>query len=181
MEQNKHYKWSRDIIIPLLTFAATTWFAFSANSISDDILKITQNSDIFRYYIQQNGTNGISIKTTSGILRKISYIKYSNGDLEAIQFEDGTFAEEQTDEKIEVNISDFDGFLSQDGDKLYMFVWLEGGDASRDLKMLVFDEKNSLKVYDRIEALNPQNTSMMFNDFKLLYEKLSNDGLLNQK
>ena len=174
----------KDFVLPLISVGAAVYIGISAQNIAKETQKVSQNSSVLRYQIHLSDTNGekkVTIEPTSGFLRKVAYIKFSNGIIEDVYVEDGTFTETKANGKVSAESTISDSMFVEKDDKKYIFVVSEGGNGVRNLDMIVFQEGEKPHRYDSLEVLkaNDNSTNSEFRDFKDLRDKMLQDKLLS--
>ena len=183
-DKKTFYDIVKDFVLPLISVGAAVYIGTSAQNIAKETQKVSQNSSVLRYQIhlsEKDGEKKVTIEPTAGFLRKVAYIKFSNGVIEYVDVEDGTYTEPKTQGKVLAETTIPDSMLAEKDDKKYIFVVSEGGNGVRNLDMIVFQEGEEPQRYDSLEVLkaNDNSTNSEFRDFKDLRDKMLQDKLLS--
>lgn len=101
----KVLKYLKENFLTIVSIFVSSFIAFSAYTVSKESQKISVNSGVLRYEIKasmdKNDDLEVTIKPTVGFIRKVSYIKFSDGKVNGVNVSDGTY----TENKIEGRIS----------------------------------------------------------------------------
>lgn len=177
---DKAYKYLKDIILPVVSIVVSGFIAFSAYTVSKEVQKVNGNSGVLRYEINavmKDDDLEVTIKPTSGFIRKVIFINFSDGVVNDINISDASYTENKAQGKITAISTVSSSLMTKKDNKQYVFYIVEGGNGTRYLNMVVSEEGKQPVVYDELQILN-NSESPEFNDFRNLRNKLHQEKFI---
>ena len=177
----KVLKYLKENFLTIVSIFVSSFIAFSAYTVSKESQKISVNSGVLRYEIKasmdKNDDLEVTIKPTVGFIRKVSYIKFSDGKVNGVNVSDGTYTENKIEGRISAVSTIPSELMTKRDAKQYVFCLVEGGNGTRYLSMVVTRNGKKPIVYDELQTLN-DSESPEFNDFRNLRNKLLQDKFI---
>lgn len=177
----KVLKYLKENFLTIVSIFVSSFIAFSAYTVSKESQKISVNSGVLRYEIKasmdKNDDLEVTIKPTVGFIRKVSYIKFSDGKVNGVNVSDGTYTENKIEGRISAVSTIPSELMTKRDDKQYVFCLVEGENGTRYLSMVVTRNGKKPIVYDELQTLN-DSESPEFNDFRNLRNKLLQDKFI---
>ena len=177
----KVLKYLKKNFLNIISIFISSFIAISAYTLSKESQKISVNSGVLRYEINarmdENNDVEVTIKPTVGFIRKVTYIKFSDGKVNDVDVSDASYTENKTKGRVLAVSTIPPGLMTKRDDKQYVFCLVEGGNGTRYLSMVLTNNGKEPIVYDELETLN-DTESPEFNDFRNLRNKLLQDKFI---